>query len=85
MKKTITVFTLASDDDTGTKAEVFTNERLAVLALLDKLKGDPNDEERKELLAAYFDPDGDFYEDICAFKSDYDTFSVDEHSLEIEI
>jgi hypothetical protein len=85
MKTKIKVYTLASDDDTGTKAEVFTTERAAVESLIDRLKYTPTDEERQELIDAYFDPERGFYEDICEFKSDYDTFSIDEQTIEIDL
>jgi hypothetical protein len=85
MKTKIKVYTLVSDDDTGTKAEVFTTERAAVESLIDQLKYTPTDEERQELIDAYFDPERDFYENICEFKSDYDTFSIDEQTIEIDL
>jgi hypothetical protein len=87
MTVNITVYTLASDDDYGTKAEVFTKEREAVRALLVRLKyiGEAPDGTVPKLIATYFDPDGDFYEDIAEYKSDYDTYSIDEHTLEIEV
>lgn len=85
MKVKVTVYTLASDDDYGTRAEVFATERAAVEALLEQLKYTPTDEERQELIDAYFDPDGDFYEDISEWKSNYDTYSVDVHQLEVEV
>jgi hypothetical protein len=85
MKTKIKIYMLASDDDTGTKAEVFTTERAAVASLVDQLKYTPTDEERQELIDAYFDPERDFYEDIWEFTSDYDTFSIDEQTIEIDL
>jgi hypothetical protein len=75
---------LACDDDYGTRAMVFTNERAAVNALLDELAVDVTfiGNERQELIDEYFDPDGDFYEGIAPYKSDMDTYSIDEHTLE---
>ena len=40
--------------------------------------------ERQELIDEFFDPDGDFYEAIAPYKSDMDTYSIDEHTLEID-
>jgi hypothetical protein len=37
------------------------------------------------LIDEYFDPDGDFYEAIAPYKSDMDTYSIDEHTLEIDV
>jgi hypothetical protein len=83
----ITVYTVACDDDYGTRAMVFTNERAAVNALLDELAVDVTfiGNERQELIDEYFDPDGDFYEAIAPYKSDMDTYSIDEHTLEIDV
>jgi hypothetical protein len=87
MKHTVTVYTLASDDDYGTKAEVFADEREAVRTLVIRLKyiAEGGDGIVEKLIETYFDPDGDFYEDIAEYKTDYDTYSVDSHTLEIEV
>jgi hypothetical protein len=92
MKHKITVFTLASDTDYGTQANVFATKREAYLALIDhpSLKLEP--EEKAELLRALEgdyaerdDEETDFYAILDRFKSAMDTFSVDKHTLEIEI
>jgi hypothetical protein len=89
MKKTIKVFTLASDDDCGTKADVFATEEEAVSALLDKVESD--DYTKEQLTRFYFFPAElpeefeDFYELLSSLKSDYDTNNIDEHTLDVEI
>jgi len=83
LKVTITVFSLASDDDSGTRAEVFATEREAVNALLDQLRC--SEQEREGMIAAYFAQTDDFYEKLDQWKSDLDTYSIDQHTLEIEI
>jgi hypothetical protein len=83
MKKTITVFSLASDDDGGTSARVFATEKEAVAALLDALALDHNS--RHRLMQEYSDPEGDFYGRLDDYKSAYDTYSIDQHTLEVEV
>ena len=86
MKVKTTVYTLASDDDSGTSAQVFSNERQAVERLVRGLKyiDDADEETIADLIAAYFDQERDFYEAIDQFKSDYDTYSIDEQTLEVD-
>jgi hypothetical protein len=86
MKIKTTVYTLASDDDSGTSAEVFTTEREAVERLVGGLKYifDADEETVADLIAAYFDNDRDFYAEIAEFKSDYDTYSIDQQTLIVD-
>lgn len=91
MKATIEVWSLAADDDSGTRAEVFTTALEAVSALLDwldlKASSDPGslDHVRQKLIDEFFDPDGDFYESIREYKSDLDTYSIDSHKVAVEL
>ena len=89
MKAKITVYTLASDDDCGTKAEVFATEEDAVNNLLDAVGW--QDDGRKEMRRLYFHPDElpedceDWYDLIREVKSDNDTYNIDEHTLTVEL
>lgn len=87
MTTPIRVYSLASDDDSGTRAQVFTTELAAVSALLDHLEiAGPV---RDELLEIYFSPDihpdKDFYDWLRPHKSDLDVYSIDSHDLAIEL
>jgi hypothetical protein len=86
MKIKTTIYILASDDDSGTSAEVFTTEREAVERLVHGLKYivDADEETIADLIAAYFDNDRDFYQAIGQFKSDYDTYSIEWQTLEVD-
>jgi hypothetical protein len=89
MKRIITVYSLASDDDYGTKAEVFADEQEAVDLLVRRLKyiDEAPEGTIEKLVASYFAPGGedDFYEDIQEWKGPYDTYSVASHALEVEL
>ena len=83
MSLKFTVYTLASDDDNGTQAQVFTSERATVIALLDHLE--VRGEAREQLIKAYFNPHDsgpDFYDMLQEHKSDLDTYNIDEHEVE---
>jgi hypothetical protein len=89
MKTQITVYSLASDDDYGTKAEVFGTEEEAVSSLLERI--DSEDYSKEQLTRFYFFPAElpeefeDFYELLSSLKSDYDTYNIDEHTLTVDI
>jgi len=84
MKIKTTVYTLASDDEMGTSAEVFASQREAVERLVRYLLVDYDEETIADLIAAYFDNDRDFYAEIAEFKSDYDTYSIDQQTLIVD-
>ena len=94
MKAKITVFTLASDDDCGTKAEVFATEEEAVNRLIDNVTFNQEGEAytREQLIRFYFFPaelpeefEG-FYELLSSLKrSDYDNYNIDEHTLTVDM
>jgi hypothetical protein len=86
MKIKTTIYTLVSDDDSGTSAEVFTDERKAVERLVHGLKYivDADEETIADLITAYFDNDRDFCTTIAQFKSDFDTYSIDEQTIELD-
>jgi hypothetical protein len=56
----------------GTRAEVFATEHQAVEVSFQTLKCTPTD----QFLATYFDPDGDFYEEIKDFFDTYSAISI---------
>jgi hypothetical protein len=91
MKAQITVFTLASDDDGGTRAEVFATEKEAVSSLLDCIDFESEGYSKEQLTRWYFFPDElpeqfeDFYELLSSLKSDYDTYNIDEHTLTVDM
>jgi hypothetical protein len=95
----ITVYTLAFDEwHNGTGAQVFAKEREAVESLLEMInwpEDKPGDQEveytRAEMIDFYFDSDAlekcednrDWWELLDDHKDYLDTFTIDEHTLEI--
>lgn len=74
----ITVFTLATDDDNGTTARVFASEAERVTALLQWVGSDHTTWQESELA-------GDLHEYVQSLSDHMDTFSTDEHQVEIDI
>ena len=44
-----------------------------------------NEKEINRLVDCYFDPEKNFYEEIREYKSYHDTYSVNQHTIEVDL